>query len=175
MKNSFSFFTFLCLLQLLFISADGQNKLIPFFSGGAMHHLGKGGVNIEFGGEYEILKHLGVSANYRYSLLVNQSKDKVEVNAMGINLSWILLNKNSNRLSISSGITAGNYYRLTNNSLNVNNPVSEKEYYDIWWNPFRIQYDYTFSGNVMFGTYLGLYGDDGDNSNLIGFVIGYKL
>jgi hypothetical protein len=175
MKNFFKILSFLFFLQFTCINTSGQNKIIPFFSGGAIHHLGRVGVNMELGGEYEILKHLGISANYRYSLLSNQFNDKIKINTIALNLSWIIINRNSNRLSISTGLNAGNYYSLSINSANTYNPRFEKDYYDIWWNPAKIQYDYTFSNKIMLGTYLSFYGDDGDNSNLIGFVIGYKL
>lgn len=175
MKNLLQISAFLIFFQISGVNASSQNKVIPTFSCGYIHHLGRSGVNFELGGEYEILKHLGVSANYRYSLLSRQSKDKIKINAMAINLSWIVINTNRNRLSISTGLTAGNYYSLSNNWMNLYNPRFEKDYYAIWWNPFKIQYDYTFSNKAMVGTYLSFYGDDGDNSNSIGIVIGYKL
>lgn len=175
MKNAYQILGLLFFLQLLHINASGQNKIIPFISVGAMHHLGKGGANIELGGEYEILKHLGVSTNYRYSTLRNQFDDKIRINALALNLSWIVLNGEKNRISISTGLNAGNYYSLSINTANIYNPVYEKDYYAVWWNPAKIQYDYTFSNKFMLGSYLAWYGEDGDNSNLIGLVLSYKL
>jgi hypothetical protein len=175
MKNTYQILALLFFLQLLHINASGQNKIMPFVSVGAMHHLGRAGANIELGGEYEIYKHLGISANYRYSNLWNQFDDKIRINALALNLSWIVINGERNRLSVSTGLNAGNYYSLSINTASVYNPVREKEYYAVWWNPAKIQYDYTFPNKVMLGGYLAWYGDDGDNSNLIGLVLSYKL
>ncbi len=175
MKNLITVISVLFFLQFIGINASGQDKVIPFFSVGAMHHLGRGGVNAELGCEYEIFKHLSVSGNYRHSYLINNFGGKTMINALALNLSLIVINKNNNRLSISTGFNAGKYYSLSFNSLDKFNPRYEKEYFDIWWNPAKIQYDYTYSNKVMIGAYLGLYREDGDYSNLLGFVIGYKL
>ena len=175
MKNLITILSVLFFLQFIGINASGQDKVIPFFSVGAMHHLGRGGVNAELGCENELTKHFSVSGNYRFSYLVGNFGSRVMINALALNLSWIVINKNNNRLSVSTGLNAGKYYSLSFNSLDKFNPRYEKDYFDIWWNPAKIQYDHTYSNNIMIGAYLSLYRDDGDNSNLLGFVIGYKL
>ncbi len=175
MKNLITILSVLFFLQFLCFNASGQDKIIPYVSVGAMHHLGRGGVNVELGGECEVIKRFSVSGNYRHSYLVGNLGSKINIDALALNLSWIVINKNNNRLSVSTGINAGRYYSLSFNSMDKINPRYEKQYYNVWWNPAKIQYDYTFSNKVMIGAYLGFYRDDGDNSNLLGFVIGYKL
>lgn len=171
----FQILAFFIFLQILSVSVLAQNKFIPTFSGAAIHHLGRAGVNVELGTEYEVFKHLSVSAGYRYSKLSNKFESEIEINALALNLSLIVINRNNNRLSISTGLNAGNYYSLTVNSANTYNPEHVKDYNEVWWNPVKIQYDYTFSNHFMIGSYLGWYGDDGDNSNLIGILLAYKF
>ena len=95
--------------------------------------------------------------------------NKVVVNNISFYISYIIINKNSNRLLIGPGIFYGKYLRH-------NDYVGfEKEYTNTVINPVRIQYDYTFSSNMRIGGIVSLYGDDRDGTEYFGLLLGYKF
>lgn len=144
-----------------------QNKLAVFSNGGYSNHLTREGLNLELGADYEILKHLDVSLALRHNALYTYNSQVIIQNT-ALYVSWIIVNRNAHRLMIGPGICYGNYYR--------NDPEGIFKQYDSpCLHPIRIQYDYTIKDKFKFGTILGMYGDDGDGTNYIGLMLGYRL
>ncbi len=157
------------LMSLISINLFAQNKLSVFTSTGYTNHLIRKGINWELGLDYEIFKRLDIATAYRYNYMNYKVDNKVEVNSISIYLSWIILNKNSQRLLAGPGFSYGKYLRYTDNI------GFEKEYTDKWINPVRIQYDYTFPKKIRIGGIVSLYGDDGDGTAYFGLLVGYKF
>ena len=151
------------------IDIVAQNKLSIFTSTGYTSHLGRNGINLELGLDYEIFKRFDISVVYRYNYMNRNVDNKVEVNSISLYLSWIIINKNSHRLLIGPGIYYGKYLRY-NDFMGF-----EKEYTDTWINPVRVQYDFTFPKNIKIGGIVSIYGDDGDGTTYFGFLLGYKF
>ncbi len=157
------------LVIFLNIETTAQNKFSIFTTTGYTNHLNRNGINLEIGFDYEIFKWLDISMAYRYNYMNRNIDNKVEINNASLYLSWIILNKNSQRLLVGSGIYYGKYNRFTEHI------GFEKEYTETWINPVRLQYDYTFSKNIRIGGILSLYGDDGDGTTYLGLMLGYKF
>ena len=160
----------LCGLLAIVSNLDtiAQNKFSIFTSTGYTNHLTRNGINMEIGFDYEILKRLDITMAYRYNYMSRDNDHKVEINNTSLYLSWIILNRNSHRFLIGSGLYYGKYKRYSDYSF-------EKEYTQIWINPVRLLYDYTFSNNVRIGGIVSMYGDDGDGTSYFGFLLGYKF
>lgn len=162
-----TFSAFLSILTNMSILA--QDKFSIFTSTGYVSHLGRKGINLELGLDYEMLKRVDISVAYRYSYMNKEFDNKVEVNNISLYFSWVMINKNSHRLLIGPGVYYGRYIR------NDSYTGFDKDYKMAWINPVRIQYDYTFSKNIRIGGIMSLYGDDGDGTTYFGFLLGYKI
>ncbi len=144
-----------------------QINISPFLTSGYLNHLSRNGVNIEAGFDVEIIKRINISTSYRYSILDNNTTNEVEINALSLFLSYVIINKTHHRLLVGPGVSYGDYKRSTK-SIGF-----EKEYSSFWFNPVKIRYDYIFSNHIKIGVDASLYGDDGDGSIYLGLLAGY--
>lgn len=164
-----------CCAIITSISIFAQSNISVFTSTGYTHHLGRNGINLELGLDYEIFKRLDITTAYRYCYMNRHDEwsylsNKVEVSNISFYLSWIIMNKNSHRIMAGPGIFYGKYIRNNNK-----NPEFNKEYVSTWINPVRIQYDYTFPKNFRIGGIISLYGDDADGTTYFGVLAGYRF
>ncbi len=149
------------------IISYAQMSISPYLSTGYMNHLARNGINSEFGIDFEFIKRINVSTGYRYSLLDKKTDNEVEVKALSLFLSYVILNKEHHKLMIGPGVSFGNYKRYTKNI------GFEKEYKAFWLNPIKLRYDYIFKSKIKIGLDASIYDDDGDGSTYLGLVLGY--
>jgi hypothetical protein len=159
---------YLIIIVLIFpIFSYSQVTISPYLSVGYMNHLTRNGINSELGVDFEIVKRINVSTNFRYSLLDEGTDNEIGVRAASLFLSYVILNQEHHKLMIGPGISYGNYKRYTENI------GFEKEYKDYWFNPLKLRYDYIFSSNIKIGLDASIYGDDRDGATYLGLVCGY--
>lgn len=160
------FYLIIIALILPFIGYS-QVTFSPYVSAGYVNHLTRNGINTEIGIDFEFIKRINVSTSYRYSLLDKNTDNEIETKALSLFLSYVILNNEHNKLMIGPGISYGNYIRYTENI------GFEKEYWEYWFNPVKLRYDYIFNSKIKLGLDASLYGDDGDGAIYLGLVIGY--
>lgn len=125
------------------------------------------GLNLEFGADIQMFKHLNFSMAHRFNKMQDDVA-QVVINNTSMYLSLTAINKNSHRLNIGPGVAYGDYYRSY--------PENDtKDYTSFTFNPVRIQYDYLLTNGIRFGSVIGLYGDDGDGTLYGGITIGYSF
>lgn len=160
------------LLLLLIIypfNLQSQVSITPYVSSGYINHLGRTGINSEFGIEAEFFKRLDLSINYRYTKANRDVGNEVTISGITSNISYILINRNNHRFMLGPGLTLGRYTRYTDYL------GFEKEYESLWFDFVKLRYDYTIQDKIRVGTIVYLTGDDGDSSTYFGLLIGYKF
>jgi hypothetical protein len=160
------------LLLLLIIAPftlHSQIPIAPYVSSGYINHLGRNGINTEFGVEAELLKRLDLSINYRFAKATRDLGNDVTFSGISFTISYILINKNNHRLMLGTGLTNGKYKRYSD-YLGL-----EKEYKDSWWDPIKLRYDYTLPDKIRVGAIISLTGEDGDSSAYFGVLLGYRF
>lgn len=161
------------LLLLLFIvlpfTLHSQVFITPYVSSGYINHLGRNGINSEFGIEAEFFKRLDLSVNYRYTKATRDIGNDVTISGMSSTISYILINRNNHRFMLGTGLTYGKYKRYTD-YLGLDN-----HYEQVWWDPVKLRYDYTIHDRIRVGAIFSLTGEDGDGSTYIGVLLGYKF
>jgi hypothetical protein len=148
-------------------SVFAQAKISPYISSGFINHLGRNGINSEIGIDFDFLKKLNLAGCARYSILAKNTSSEVEIKAASVYLSFILLNKNNNKLMVGPGLSHGTYKRYTRGI------GFEKEYSYYWVDFLKIRYDYFLSEHAKIGLNFSLTDDDGDGSTFLGLVVGY--
>jgi len=159
-----------CLIFVLLmfpVISYSQVTISPYLSAGYMNHLTRNGINSELGVDFVFIKRINVSTSFRYSSLDKKTENEIEIKALSLFLSYVILNKKHQKLMIGPGVSYGNYKRCTKNI------GFEKEYRDYWINPIKLRYDYILSSKIKIGLDASLYGDDGDGSTYLGLVFGY--
>jgi hypothetical protein len=160
------------LLLLLIISPltlHSQIHITPYVSSGYINHLGRDGLNTEFGVEAEFFKRLDLSINYRFAKATRDIGNDVTFSGISSTISYILINQNNHRFMLGTGLTNGRYKRYTDYL------GFEKEYEDSWWDPIKLRYDYTLPDKIRVGAIISLTGEDGDSSTYFGVLLGYKF
>lgn len=160
------------LLLLLIISPftlHSQVFITPYVSSGYINHLGRNGINSEFGIEAEFFKRLDLSVHYRYTKATRDIGNDVTISGMSSTISFILINRNNHRFMLGTGLAYGRYKRYTDYL------GFEKEYESSWWDPVKLRYDYTVLDKIRVGAIISLTGEDGDGSTYLGVLLGYKF
>ena len=147
------------------IASIGQVVISPYISTGYANHLGRDGINLELGIESELFQRADITLNYRYM----NADQELKVSAISVNISYVLINRDNHRLMLGPGFSYGNYTRSTGT------PGYDKDYNSTWFDWCKIRYDYTLYNRYRLGLIASLYGDDGDGTIYVGFVIGFKL
>jgi hypothetical protein len=152
-------------LSLLSIASFGQINITPYISAGYANHLSRNGLNLEAGIESEFFKRADFTLNYRYM----NTERAIKVSAVSANISYVIINRNNQRLLLGPGLSYGKYIRDTGT------PGYDKNYTSTWFDWGKIRYDYTLKNKYRLGIVASLSGEDGDGSTFIGLIIGYKL
>lgn len=159
----------LFLLIIFPFSLYSQVNITPYVSSGYIKHLGRTGINSEFGIEAEFFKRLDLSINYRYTKADRDIGNEVTISGITSNISYILINRNNHRFMLGPGLTLGTYKRYTHYL------GFEKEYESLWFDFVKLRYDYTIQDKYRVGSIIYLTGDDGDSSTYFGLLFGYKF
>lgn len=161
------------LLLLLFIifpfTLNSQVYITPYVSSGYINHLGRTGINSEFGIEAEFFKRVDLSINYRSAKATRDIGNDVTISGISSNISYILINRNNHRFMLGTGLTYGKYKRYTD-YLGLDNHYEES-----WWDPIKLRYDYTIHDRIRVGAIISITGEDGDGSTYFGALLGYKF
>ena len=160
-------FYLIAIILIFPIISYSQITISPYLSVGYMNHLTRNGISSELGVDFEIIKRINISPNFRYSLLDKETNSEVEVKTASLYFSCVILNQEHHKLMIGPGISYGNYKRYTKGI------GFEKEYKDFWINPLKLRYDYILNSNIKIGFDASLYGDDADGAIYFGLVMGY--
>jgi hypothetical protein len=161
-------FILLSVFVLLFVfNGFSQNSVSPYLFGGYINHLTRNGINGGVGVDFEIVKYVNLAAEYRYSLLDNNTGNQVDISGYSMFLSYVILNKKHHKVMAGTGVSYEKYTRYTE-SIGF-----EKQYYGYCFNPVKLRYDYIFDSNFKIGVDATMYGDDGDDSMFFGVVLGY--
>lgn len=159
------FFLFL----MLPFYAYAQVSITPYVSTGYINHLQRTGLNTELGFDLELFKRLDFSINYRHAKATLDIGNDVKIKGISSNLSYIIINRNSHRLMLGTGMTFGKYTRYTD-YLGL-----EHQYTALWFDPVKLRYDYTINDVVRIGAIFSIPGEDGDGSTIIGALLGFKF
>ena len=147
------------------LASFGQVAISPYISTGYANHLGRNGINIELGIESEFFQRADITLNYRYM----NAGQEINVSVISANISYVFINRDNHRLMLGPGFSCGNYKRSTGT------PGYDKDYTSTWFDWCKIRYDYTLYDSYRLGLIASLFGDDGDGTIYVGFVIGFKL
>lgn len=161
-------------LLLLFLiilpsTLHSQVHITPYVSSGYIKHLGRTGINSEFGLDAEFFKRLDLSINYRSTKATRDVGNDVTISGISSNISYILVNRSNHRFMLGTGLTYGRYERFTD-YLGLDN-----HYEDVWFDPVKLRYDYTILDRIRVGAIISLTGEDGDGSTYFGVLFGYKF
>lgn len=160
----------LLLFLIIFpFNLQSQVYITPYVSSGYINHLGRNGINSEFGIEAEFLRRIDLSVNYRYTKATRDIGNDVTISGMSSTISYILINRNNHRFMLGTGLAYGRYKRYTDYI------GFEKEYESSWWDPVKLRYDYTLLDKIRVGAIISLTGEDGDGSTYFGVLLGYKF
>lgn len=147
------------------LASIGQVGISPYISTGYANHLSRNGINVELGIESEFFQRADITLNYRYM----NAGQEINVSVISANISYVFINRDNHRLMLGPGFSCGNYKRSTGT------PGYDKDYTSTWFDWCKIRYDYTLYNRYRLGLIASLYGDDGDGTFYVGFVVGFKL
>ncbi len=157
-------------------SAFSQVGFSIYGSPAYVNHLNRTGFGFSVGGELQLLKHFGANLEYRqYSSSYNRSQvdySNVSAVAFSSQLNYIAINRGNHRFMLGTGFSTIHFKRFTAFS---EDSYEDKNYLSLQWDYFGLRYDYTFKNNVMLGCKVNFYGDDGDDAEFFGVLIGYKI